>query len=428
MKRRFLLQAISGLAAAYAMPMSLVPAYGATAPARFLISLCADGGWDPTSLIDPKGNVPRSDGKGPVNRYATGNIRTAGKLHYAPYADGIETPATTSAGHFDTFFAKHAQRLLVINGIDTQTNSHDAGRRFMWSGRLEEGFPAVAAMVAAPYSNQPMAFISNGGYDYTAELVASVRTASAKVLSTLAYPNSQFPDNPTIRSQGFFSSSAYSAIEQARQARLDRLQQQETLPERLGQMAQLEHVRSSDLSLDTLLTKLPATISAGLKGQAEIAVAAFASGLAVGANLSLNGFDTHGNHDQDHSDSLTTLLEGMDHLWSQIELHGLQNKVTVIVGSDFGRTPFYNAGQGKDHWNITSVMAMGAGITGNRVIGATDHNFEALKLNPNTLEPHSAGIIVTPMHIHRALRDFMGVPKAYDAQFPINVERIPLFG
>lgn len=429
MKRRHLLQAISSLAALHAMPMSLVaPAYGAAnPPSRFLISLGADGGWDPTALIDPKGNAPRADGKGPVNRYAASKIKAAGALQVAPYPDGIEVPAATSSGHFDNFFAKHAQRLLVINGIDTQTNSHDSGRRFVWSGRLEEGFPTAAALVAAPYSDQPMAFISNGGYDYTAELVASVRTASSRVFNALAYPNSQYPDTPASRSQGFFNNAAYSAVEQARRLRLDRLQQQETLPERLGQMAKLEHVRDSDLSLETLLSKLPATVSAGLKGQAEIAVAAFASGLAVGANLNLGGFDTHANHDQDQSESLTELLEGIDHLWSQIELHGLQNKVTVIIGSDFGRTPFYNAGNGKDHWNVTSIMAMGAGITGNRVIGSTDKNFAALKLNPNTLEPHSSGIIVTPMHIHRALRDFMNVPKEFDAKFPINVEKLALF-
>jgi len=98
-----------------------------------------------------------------------------------------------------------------------------------------------------------------------------------------------------------------------------------------------------------------------------------------------------------------------------------------VVGSDFGRTPFYNEGDGKDHWNITSIIAMGAGITGNRVIGATDKNFEALKLNPDTLEPDSNGIIITPQHIHRSLRDFLGVTSDLDSLFPIAVESLDLF-
>jgi len=176
-----------------------------------------------------------------------------------------------------------------------------------------------------------------------------------------------------------------------------------------------------------LLSHLPATVSAGLKGQAEIAVAAFASGLAVSAGLNLGGFDTHGDHDEDQTAALTALLEGVDHLWKQIEQRGLQDKVTVVIGSDFGRTPFYNTADGKDHWNITSVLAMGAGITGNTLIGATDANFEALKLSASTLEPHSAGLLVTPKHIHRALRDFLGVPAELDALLPLPVEKLALF-
>ena len=428
MKRRTFLKTISGWGMAGVLPMSLIrPAFGAT-PDRFLITVSASGGWDPTSLIDPKGDALRADGLGPINNYSASEIKTSGNLIYAPYSNQIEAPSTDSAGHMDNFFSKHQDRLLVINGIDTQTNGHDSGRRFVWSGKLEEGYPSVAALAAAPFADQPMAFISNGGYDYTASLVAPVRTAGTSTFSQLAYPNSLFPEDEDLRQISYFSDASYSAIQQAREERLARLRIQESLPKRLAQMDQLTTVRNNDLSLENLLAYLPEEVSEGLKGQADIALAAFASGLAVSANLSISGFDTHGNHDLDQTDALTEILDGIDHLWQQIELHGLQDKVTVVIGSDFGRTPFYNSGDGKDHWNITSIMAMGAGITGNRVIGATDENFEALKLNPDTLETDSNGIIVTPQHIHRSLRDFLGVQSDLDSLFPIAVETLDLFG
>lgn len=427
MNRRQFFRKISTLALAGALPASLIrPAFGATAE-RFVITVSASGGWDPTSLMDPKGNAPRADGLGPVNNFSASAIKSAGNLIYAPYGETVVPPDSDSAGDFDNFFNKHADRLLIINGIDTQTNGHDSGRRFVWSGQLQEGYPSLAALAAAPYSDQPMAFISNGGYDYTASLVAPVRTAEVSTFSQLAYPNSQFPNDSELQSLGFFSSTAYDQLQAARQARLDRLRLGETLPKRQQQMEVLANARNSDAGLETLLGYLPDEVSDGIFGQAEVALAAFASGLAVSASLNLSGFDTHGDHDQDHTDSLVELLAGLDHLWEQIELRGLQDKVTVVVGSDFGRTPFYNEGQGKDHWNITSVMAMGAGITGNRVIGGTDANFEALKLDPSTLEPHSDGIIVTPQHLHRALRDFIGVDAELDNLYPINVEPLALF-
>ena len=427
MKRRSFIKALTGFGMAGALPMSLVkPAFGAT-PDRFLIAISATGGWDPTSLIDPKGNAPRSDGLGPVNNFAESAIKTAGNLVYAPYSDLIEEPSTESAGHFDNFFAKHHERLLVINGIDTQTNGHDSGRRFVWSGKLEEGYPSVAALAAAPFADQPMAFISNGGNDFTASVVAPVRTASADTFNQLAFPNSQFPTDEELMGLGFFSNASYDFIQQAREQRLTRQIIAESLPKRQQQMSQLQTVRSSDMELENLLDFLPEEVSTGLAGQAEIAVAAFASGLAVSANLNAGGFDTHGDHDTDHTDRLTSLLEGIDHLWEQIEAQGMEDKVTVVIGSDFGRTPFYNTGDGKDHWNITSVMAMGAGITGNRIIGATDDNFEAFKLDADTLQSDDDGIIVTPQHVHRSLRDFLGIQSELDNLFPINVEKLDLF-
>jgi uncharacterized protein (DUF1501 family) len=302
-----------------------------------------------------------------------------------------------------------------------------SGRRFVWSGKLEEGYPTVAALAAAPFAEQPMAFISNGGYDFTASLVAPVRTAGAKTFSQLAFPNSQFPENENLKDLSYFGDASYAAIQQARAERLTRLRMQESLPKRMAQMEQLETVRSSDVQLEVLLDFLPDEVSSGLKGQAEIALAAFASGLAVSANLSASGFDTHGDHDVDQTSSLVDLLDGIDHLWGQIEAHGLEDKVTVIIGSDFGRTPFYNSGDGKDHWNITSIMAMGAGITGNRVIGETNENFEAMKLKPDTLAADSDGIIVTPQHVHRSLRDILGVQSDLDSPFPIAVESLDLF-
>ena len=427
MKRRAFLRTVAGLGMAGVLPMSLIrPAFGATAE-RFLITVSASGGWDPTSLIDPKGDAPRADGLGPVNNFSASEIKTAGNLVYAPYSNIIQAPSTESAGHFDNFFAKHSNRLLVINGIDTQTNGHDSGRRFVWSGKLEQGYPSVAALAAAPYADQPMAFISNGGYDFTASLVAPVRTAGANTFSQLAYPNSMFPEDEELQPLSYFGSASYDLVQQAREQRLTRLRVAESLPKRQLQMDQLATVRNTEVELESLLAFLPDEVSEGLQGQAEVAIAAFASGLAVSANLNAGGFDTHGNHDVDQTDSLTQLLEGLDHLWEQIELQGLQDMVTVVVGSDFGRTPFYNDGDGKDHWNITSIMSMGAGITGNRVIGETNANFEALKLNPDTLEADSNGIIVTPQHVHRALRDFLGVSDDLDSLFPIGVEKLDLF-
>jgi hypothetical protein len=97
-----------------------------------------------------------------------------------------------------------------------------------------------------------------------------------------------------------------------------------------------------------------------------------------------------------------------------------------------GRTPGYNAGNGKDHWSFGSVMFLGRGIKGNRVIGATDDKQFAVPLDPATLKPDRArGVRVRPEHIHDALRAAAGIADHPLAKkFPLGVaeaERLKTF-
>lgn len=416
----------SGLGLALPLNVSLAQESAAN---RFWVLVNAGGGWDPTYFIDPKGDRPRLDGRGPVNNYSTDAITTAGNIVFpSSYPTGINPPDANSAGHFANFFPKHAERLLVINGIDTQTNNHDAGSRFIWSGKIEEGYPSFGALAAAATApSEPLSYISNGGYDNTASLVAPARIGGGEVFQQLAYPNASRPWEEADRRSEFFHPAIYDEIESARLARLQRNMAESTLPLQRQQLAEIMLSRTGDNNLNKLINLLPERVSNGLEGQAEVAVAAFASGVAVSANLNMGGFDTHGNHDQNHANRLNQLLSGVDHLWQEIEAKGLQDRVTVLVGSDFGRTPFYNDGNGKDHWNVTSMMAMGAGVRGNRVVGGTDDHVEALKVNPQTLALDPNGITLTPEHIHVALRQMAGVNSDLTGRFGIAESHLNLF-
>jgi len=137
----------------------------------------AGGGWDPTLLCDPKGRASE-EAPDPLNTYAIGDIGTAGNIRYAP------------GGFNQAFFDRHHRRTLVVNGVDTQTNNHDAGVRHTFSGKLAAGHPALAALIAGEARDQPMAFISNGGYDVTGGLVAPTRVGNMGAVSLIAWPNS----------------------------------------------------------------------------------------------------------------------------------------------------------------------------------------------------------------------------------------------
>jgi len=100
-----------------------------------ILTLNVSGAWDVTSLCDPKLNT---SGEPDINNWAQGisEIPKAGNIPYAPILDNA------------SLFNKHAQDMLIINGIDAQSNSHSTGQIHAFSGRLSIGFPTITASVA----------------------------------------------------------------------------------------------------------------------------------------------------------------------------------------------------------------------------------------------------------------------------------------
>jgi hypothetical protein len=157
--------------------------------------------------------------------------------------------------------------------------------------------------------------------------------------------------------------------------------------------------------------------------QAEIALASFKAGVCVSANLSIGQFDSHANNDVDQMKLLPEFLAGIAHVLHRAEELQLRDKLVLVIQSEMGRTPNYNKGNGKDHWSIGSIMFIGRGIQGNRVIGATDEKQFQIPIHPQTLACDSEhGVRVRPEHIHQALREFAGIADhAYSKKFPLGV-------
>ncbi|MEO1269390.1 MAG: DUF1501 domain-containing protein [Myxococcota bacterium] len=376
----------------------------------------ASGGWDPTSLCDPKGSMTPDD-PDPVNRYLRDDIRSpsgSSPIQWAPF------------GTNEAFFSRYYDRLLVLNGLDTSTNNHAVGPRHIHSGTLNEGHPAFAALVAAQNAGtSPLSFITYGGYDITRGVVSRTRLGNISAITRVAHPNRL--DDDSI----YHTEATLQRIRDAQSARLERLASRQLLPRLKRSLGTLRTARVSDNALVRLNDHLPDldAFDTNIGEQGALAIAAWQAGLCVSANLSTGGFDTHGNHDVNQATALTRLTDGLVEILQHAENLGVDDRIILIVGSDFGRTPSYNDGNGKDHWPITSMLLMGPGIPGNTVIGHSDERHRALPINPDTLEPDDSGVILKPIHVQRALRKLAGVTNDdLVAGYPLVGEDLPLFG
>jgi len=423
----------------------------------FFLHMHAGGGWDPTLLCDAKltaeGTTPAYENKLVT---AVGNV------------NGIPVPTTTAGGKFlltangspiedpQNFFQTVGRDMLVVNGVDTQTNNHDTGVQAFGGGHNDIELPALAALFAGQVSKDrqiPMAFLASGYYNRTGDVVGLSRFPGNKV-DLLADPFKGGEE------RGLLTEVGQKRILMLRNERLAALEAQATLPrEKRTLLALKDATRSGDAInlLKSVSSGPPPTIesfandlapdtraylTAAQGGVArfvdigrplETILRCFSAGLSVSATWAQGGFDTHAQHDTSQTAAMATFIARLRYVLLRAAQLGIKDKLFIMVTSDFGRTPKYNTGAGKDHWNVTSVLLSGPGIRGGRVIGKTDEGHKALRVAKNDVNQilpdlDTKGLRIHPSHIHRELRRVLGVDKApFAGQFPLPAEeQLPL--
>jgi len=378
----------------------------------YYIVLNASGGWDTTYLMDPKG-------VGGINRlYQEGDILTHGAHKFAPTAKHKQGGLSN-----EDFFAEFGDELLVLNGLDYSVNNHSPCSRYMASGKLDSlAYPTFAALVAACKGTAcPLSFLTFGNYSATGNLVAMSRVPYVPSLKRIANADAIEGNERSPYHDGFAMARIEQALEQQRADHAT----QSWLPRQQRAENMLYAAQVNSKALARVTPHIPKEIpKQRLAQQAEIALASFKAGVCVSANLSIGQFDSHANNDVDQMKLIPEFLEGIAYVLRRAEELQIREKLVVIAQSEMGRTPSYNNGNGKDHWSIGSILFLGPGIKGNRVIGATDEKQFAEPLAPKTLAIHKdTGIRVRPEHIHESLRQHAGISDhPYTLKFPLGVK------
>lgn len=402
-----------GLSLPFGVP-GPAPARGKDEPyaGPYYVVFNAAGGWDTTYLMDPKG----IEG---INRlYREGDILTRGNHRFAPIAKHIQGGMSN-----EDFFAEFGDELLVLNGLDYSVNNHQPGARYMATGKLDSlAYPTFAALVAACQGPDcPLAFLTFGNYSATGNLVPMSRVPYLPSLKKLS--NADAIDG-NERSP-FHDSFALERIELALDEHNLAQAARPRLPRQERAQSTLYAAQSNSKSLARVAPHIPKDMpKERLSQQAEVALASFKAGVCVSANLSISQFDSHANNDTDQMKLIPEFLAGIAYTIRRAGELQIRDQLVVVIQSEMGRTPTYNNGNGKDHWSVGSVMFLGRGIRGNRVIGKTDEKQFQVAVDPRTLACDAdKGIRVRPEHIHTALRELAGIAEhPLSQKFPLGVK------
>ena len=371
----------------------------------------ASGGWDTTYLMDPKG-------VNGINRlYKQGDVLTHGKHVFAPTAKHVEKGMSN-----EDFFKTYGEELLVLNGLDYSINNHSPCKRYMATGKLDSlTYPTFAALVAACRAPEvPLAFLTFGNYSATGNLIPMARIPYLPSLKLLSNADSI----QGLARLPYHEDFAQDLIEQTLHEQTRDQRGKPHLPRLRQARSMLYAAQSSSKALKRVSPRISdETNKVRLSRQAEIALSCFKAGVCVSANLSITQFDSHAKNDRDQMKLIPEFLAGIDYVMKRSEELKIRDKLVVVVQSEMARTPHYNKGDGKDHWSIGSIMFMGKGILGNRVIGATDDRQFLQPIHPKTLAlDKEAGMRPRPEHLHQALREHAGIEEhPFSQKFPLKI-------
>jgi hypothetical protein len=294
---------------------------------------------------------------------------------------------------------------------------------------LSFGYPTLGALLSASLGpDLALSLVHDRGYAETAGIARFSRLQNPDIIRNLVYDNQVTAGG---QSYGLVDAAELALIEQAHAERLARqLSEPGLLPRQRRGLNNLQLANESRDGLAAFGDLLPAQFeSDAVLRAAELALLAYQSGLCVAAQLGFSGFDTHQNHDNLHFTELERLTNLISFIFDKAEEGGFADRIVLTVGSDFGRTPYYNGGGGKDHWPIGSALFIQQGASwGNRVVGATDEGHNALNIDPVTLAQDPSGLRLEPKHLQQAMRELGGISNtALAASFPMYAESVSFF-
>jgi len=418
-------------------------------PDGLLLAVYFNGGWDQLMLFDPRDHTdPRfstTDGIAASGIQTAYNLITDSGVRAVMDATGgrgiqqrgnlVFGPAVPEA------FMQHYQDLAVIRGIDMETLTHEVGRRYLITGKFPRGLAAagssVGTVVASAHGetrNIPRLAIASEAYNeghaaYASPIQVNVPSDMLRVLR---------PEGRALPAASQSLLNDFQSLPGCEAATLD-ASGQASLYLASRQKANLI-TQSGDFDLfnfsrNPLLPEVQTLFSAlnissseinGVKGRAALAGQALATGYAQAVSLQLEGgLDDHfASWTSNHAQRLRPALEALGNLITFLkgtEYQGsgasVWSKTTLLVFSEFSRTPRLNASGGRDHHLAASCVVAGPSIRGNLSYGATSDRQQAVEfVDVDTGAPTqdaSKARRIRPAEVHHTLLHSMGLDTSH---------------
>jgi hypothetical protein len=388
--------------------------------AKSVIFLYMDGGPSQVDTFDYKPLLEKHHGQDPrqaIGRLAPTQFNNIGKVMKSPWNFKQHAESGTWVSDLFPFVAKHVDKLCVVKSMMSNFSEHTFANYFLHTGSGLQGRPSMGAWVGyglgSENQNLPGFVVLNGGLIPPGGL-----DNFGNGFLPAAYQGSLFnPGNEPIANIRRTEPSV--ELQQGKLTLLRDLDRQSL--EQWGHDDQLEsaianyetafHMQSAipeltDLSGETAATQKMYGLESGFNNTKTFGRQCLLARRLVERGVRFievtcpggNGdrWDQHSNLLDGHRKNSLTVDQPIAALLADLDQRGLLDETLVIWTGEFGRTPFAQGGNGRDHnpFGFTLWMA-GGGVKGGINYGQTDEwGYKAIE---NKVEIHD--LHATMLHL-----------------------------
>ncbi len=385
--------ALAGEAAA-----GMLPSPHFRARAKRVIFLYMDGGPSQVDTFDPKPALTRYAGQNPA--------KVMGKLDATQFgSNGLILPSPWKFRQYgqsglpisDLFphVARHADKLCVLRSMTAKFPEHTSANYFLHTGSGLQGRPSMGAWASyglgSASDNLPSFVVINGGLippggvdNFGSGFLPASHQASIMRPAGAAIANVQ-PQERTADAQQA-KLGLVAALDRAHATAIGHpgaleaaIANQETAFAMQASVPELmDFAGESKETLDLYGFEAPFPQTRIFARQCLMARRLCERGVrfieltcpSIGGN---DRWDQHGNLKRGHEDNARAVDQPIAALLTDLERTGLLDDTLVLWGGEFGRTPFAQGSDGRDHNPQGFSMWMaGGGVKGGIAYGATD--------------------------------------------------------
>ncbi len=359
-----------------------------------VLYLYMDGGPSQVDTFDPKPRLARENGQPFKMAIRKTQFNNNGKTLASPWKFKCHGESGIPVSELFPHVSKHVDSMAVIRSMVSNFSEHTNANYFLHTGNGFQGRPSMGAWISyglgSESQNLPGFVVLNGGLippggldcfnsgflpaSYQGSLLTSSPCPLANIQRREASDVLQRQKLELVRlldQQGLGSTGPVDQIESAIANYELAYRMQSAVPE------------LTSLSDETPATREMYGLDSNEKGtsifgrQCLIARRLLERGVRfielTCPHVGVDRWDQHNNLQQGHARNARAVDQGMGALLTDLKQRGLFDDTLIVWSGEFGRTPFAQGTDGRDHNPFGfSLWLAGGGIRGGTVYGATD--------------------------------------------------------